>query len=226
MDRITEVTRECFDALIQLRRLEPTSLPPPEALFERLRSSVDALYTRAARDGFGREEANDVAYAVVALADEVALGRSESYREFWAGRSLQLHYFHENVAGEEFFTRLEALRRDPRRREILQAYYVALLLGFQGRYQVRGGEVELLRLVEEVQRELERGRTFDAETLSPHGERPEDSGPASRGPGPWLRIGAGVLVAVVLAYAAMYAGISASAGRVVERVAAARLNAP
>src|SRR5512137_653454 len=140
MDRITDVTRDCLDGLIQLRRLEPGALPSPAALHERLRGSVDALLARAAQAGFAREDVNDIAYAVVALADEIALSRSDEFREFWAGQSLQLHYFQENVAGEAFFTRLEGLRRDPRRREVLKAYFVALLLGFQGRYKVRGGE--------------------------------------------------------------------------------------
>lgn len=224
MDRITEVTRDCFDALIQLRRLDEGSLPPPAALHQRLRGFVDALFQKAAQAGFGREEAGDIAYAVVALADEIALSRSEALRSFWADQSLQLHYFKENVAGEAFFTRLEGLRRDPRRREVLQAYAVALHLGFQGRYQVRGGELELLTIAEEVQRDLERGRRFDPDVLSPQGERPAEAA-AGRDRGrllPWIALA--VLGTAVLVWVGLRLSLGISTGAVSSRVEAVKLN--
>jgi type VI secretion system protein ImpK len=224
MDRITDVTRDCFDGLIQLRRLDPASLPPPAGLHERLRGSVDALFTRGAQAGFAREDLNDVAYAVVALADEIALSRSEEYRDFWAGQSLQLHFFQENVAGEEFFTRLETLRRDPRRREITQAYFLALLLGFQGRFKVRGGDVELLRLTEDLQRDLLGGRKYDAETLSPQGERSEEARAAARGGGLLLWGALAAAIVLVLSYTVINLWGRSSARDVVARVAAAKLN--
>jgi type VI secretion system protein ImpK len=223
MDRITEVTRDCFDALIQLRRLDEASLPAPAALHARLRGFVDALFQKAAQAGYPREDANDIAYAVVALADEIAVSKSERLREHWASQSLQMHYFHENVAGEAFFTRLQAIRRDPRRREVLQVYCLALLFGFEGRYRVRGGELELLTLAEETQRDLARGRKFDAEVLSPQGERPDDAARAG-GRSPWaLWIAAGALALVVLLYAGLRVSLGVSAGDVARRIQAANV---
>jgi len=224
MDRITEVTRDCFDAIIQLRRLDEPSLPAPGALHQRLRGFVDAMFQRAAQAGFSREDANDIAYAVVALADEIVLSRSEALRDHWAGESLQLHYFHENVAGEAFFTRLQGLRRDPRRREVLQVYHQALLLGFQGRYQVRGGELELLTLVEDVQRELGGRRRFDAEVLSPAGERPEDARGAGRRSGIVLWLALGALGLAVASYLGLRFSLGVSAGGVVQRIEAANVH--
>ena len=147
VDCISELTRDCFNALIQLRRADADALPPAGALHERLRGVIDAMLRSAADAGVSSEDARDAAYAVVALADEIAAARSEELRQFWSGHQLQLHYFQENVAGEGFFTRLEAQRRDPRKRDILRVYYVALLLGFQGRYRVRGGDLELMTLI-------------------------------------------------------------------------------
>lgn len=223
MDRITEVTRDCFDALVHLRRLDEASLPPPAALHDRLRSFVDAMFQRAAQAGFSREDANDIAYAVVALADEIVLSRSEALRSFWAGQSLQLHYFHENVAGEAFFTRLEGVRRDPRRREILRVYYLALVLGFQGRHRVRGGDLELLRLAEDLHEEVLRGRRFDDEALSPHGERPVEKDAAASRPGLPLWIAAGAIAVALLGYAGLQLGMSLSSRDVVQRIGAAPL---
>ncbi len=223
MDRITEVTRESFDAIIELRRADGSVLPPPEKLHDDLRRFIDRLFTRAAQAGFSREDVDDIAYAVVALADEVVAARSEAFTQHWAGHSLQLQYFRSvgAIAGEEFFTRLENVRKDPgRRREVLQAYAFALLLGFHGRYRVRGGEAELLRIQEDVERELARARRHDGELLSPHGERPEDGRSVAGRSGPAMWIAIGALVAALLLYAGLRLSLGFSTDGVLERISA------
>ncbi len=223
MDRVDEVTRECFNAIVQLRALDDASFPPADAVHRRMRGFVDAMMQRARQAGLPREDVDDVAYAIVALVDEIAASRSEELRQTWATQPLQLLYFQENVAGEGFFTRLEAIRRDPRRRSVLRVYQVALLLGFQGRYRVRGGELELLSMTEEIERELARGREVDVETLSPSGERPEDGvqrGATSRRVA-WIGIAA--LAASVLVALVLRIWVGASTSSVVERISAANL---
>jgi type VI secretion system protein ImpK len=222
VDPITDVTRDCFDAIIQLRRTSPAALPAAPALQQRFRKLVDALLVRAGQHGFARADADDIAYAVVALADEVVLSCSDELRATWASQSLQLHYFHENVAGEAFFTRLDQLRKDPRRAEVLRAYHVALGLGFQGKYRVRGGDLELMNLTEDVAHLLERGRRFDPEVLAPHGERPDDPGARGHWGGRLLLgVAAGLLLAAVLLYAGLRVSIGATAEGAARRIQAA-----
>ena len=67
MDRVTEATKECFDAAIQLRGSEAAAVPPPETLYHRLRGVVDEMLRRAAVLGFSHQDAQDMAYALVAL---------------------------------------------------------------------------------------------------------------------------------------------------------------
>ena len=179
---------------------------------------MDALFQRAAQAGLSREDANDIAYAIVSLADDIVLSRSDAARDAWASQSLQLHYFHENVAGEAFFTRLQNLRGDPRRREVLQVYYLALLFGFEGRYRVRGGELELMKLTEQLQGELQRSRRFDAEVLSPQGERPTGTQRSARSAGLEVWIAVGALVLAVLTYAGLHVSLGVSSGSVVSRI--------
>ena len=174
MDRVNEATKDCFDVIIQLRQKEASQVPPPEKLSHSLRGVVDEVLRRAATLGFSHQEAQDMAYALVALLDEMVLGKSDQYREFWMSHPLQLHYFKENVAGDGFFQRLNALRKDPHGAEVLRVYYLCLLFGFQGHYRIRGGELELLTLIDTVQKELERASPFDFSTLAPHGERPSE----------------------------------------------------
>jgi type VI secretion system protein ImpK len=174
MDRVNEATRDCFDVIIQLRQKDASQVPPPEKLSHSLRGVVDEVLRRAAALGFSHQDAQDMAYALVALLDELVLGKSDQYRQFWMTHPLQLHYFKENVAGDGFFVRLNALRKDPHGAEVLRVYYLCLLFGFQGHYRIRGGELELLTLIDTVQKELERASPFDFSVLAPHGERPSE----------------------------------------------------
>lgn len=221
MDRVNEITKECFNALFQLRHLDESSLPPAEVLHQRLRGFVDGLFQRAAQEGFSREDVNDIAYAIVALFDEVALSKSESFRQYWLPNLLQLHYFHENVAGVAFFTRLESIRKDPRRADVLRVYWLALAFGFRGKHAVRGGELELYNLTETIHREMSRGRRFESEMLSPRGERPPDALALSGRSGRMLWISAAAAAAVLTLYAGLRIGVATSASSIVQRIAAA-----
>lgn len=54
---------------------------------------------------------------------------------------LQLSQFGDHLAGENFFTRLEDLRaQGAPRLPSLEVYYLCLLLGFEGKYRIEGGE--------------------------------------------------------------------------------------
>jgi type VI secretion system protein ImpK len=223
MDRINGVTGECFNAIAQLRQLDESALPAPEALHRRMRGFVDAMMQRAAQAGFSREDVNDIAYAVVALVDEVALSKSEGVRQFWVGQQLQLLYFQENVAGEGFFTRLEAIKRDPRRHEVLRVYALVLLFGFQGRYRVRGGELELMNLADEIQRTIGRARAHDSETLSPQGEPPEVRRAGKGGRGVVLYAAGAAAAAAVALVLVLRIWLGSSVSSVVERISAANL---
>ncbi len=221
MDRVTEITRECFDALIQVRRADAASLSPP-ALHQRLKRFISDMLRLAEARGFGREEAREIAYPVVALADELVQSRSEELRAFWATHALQLEFFGEFVAGEEFFTRLERLRADPRRRELLRAYHLALLLGFQGRFRVRGGELELLSIVEELQQDMLRDARFDADELSPRGERPQESLAQRARSSALLWVALGLLGLSGALYVGMKISLGLKTSEVVARIGAER----
>lgn len=216
MDRVTEATKDCFDAAIQLRGSEASAVPPPETLHHRLRGVVDETLRRAAVLGFSHQDAQDMAYALVALIDEVVLGRPEEYRQLWM--PLQLHYFNENVAGDGFFARLNTVRKDPHRHEVLQVYYLCMLFGFQGRYRIRGGELELMTLIDTVQKDLERARPFDFDVLSPHGDRPTESLLSKRKKASMVGISAGALAVAVLFYGVLQFFLNDKLGELRSRI--------
>lgn len=222
MNRISDLTGECFNGIAQLRAADAVLLPPPEAISSRLRALIDEVLHRGAEAGLSREDTQDVAYALVALADETLLSKpDERIRSYWSLQPLQLHYFRENVAGEAFFRRLEALRKDPRRKEVLLVYYLALLFGFQGKYRVQGAELELMNLTEAVHGELLRGRGREVEALSPSGERPVERVQGGREPrSVAVYVGAAALALTVVVYVALRWSLGASAAEVIDSLTA------
>lgn len=91
-------------------------------------------------------------YAMVALADDLALHSDWDHADDWSRDLLELRYFNTSFAGTEFFDRLYTLRQrlagtqDPRLRDqvlgVIEIYHACIRLGFQGRYR-RGQSQEL-----------------------------------------------------------------------------------
>lgn len=219
MDRVNEATKDCFDVIIQLRQAKAADVPAPELLSHRLRGVVDEVLRRATTLGFSHQDAQDMAYALVALLDELVLGKPEQqYRQFWMSNPLQLHYFNENVAGDGFFTRLNAIRKDPHRVEVLRVYYLCMVFGFQGHFRIRGGELELHTLIDAVQKELERASPFDYDLLSPHGERPSERLDYAKRRASLLTMSLGAVALAVLVYGGLLLSLDRSASSMIHDI--------
>lgn len=201
MDNVNDIVATSLSAIFQLRRLGSGSAGRPELLHRRMKGFIDDLMKQAAAAGFDQADTQDMAYAVVALADEVALGLSDAVREYWMANLLQFQYFKENQAGEGFFDRLKQVRGDPNRHSVLLVFYLVLSLGFQGKHGVRGGELELMALQEDLAKELGRSlpRDFEEDVLSEHADRPPEASVAGTQSKWLLALGAGGLgIAIVL----------------------------
>ena len=145
----------------------------PARLHERFCRELEQLQQRAQELGVSPDDADDARYALAALIDEAAVQEDGPLRDYWSARLLQMRLFSENVAGENFFERLAALRGDRKRVLVLRVYYLCLLFGFRGKYRLRGSELELLEIEEGVRGELQRAGAIPSElVLSPSGRRP------------------------------------------------------
>jgi type VI secretion system protein ImpK len=189
MDNVNQITAECFNALRQLRELDGP-IRSPETIHERLSGFIEAMREKARDAGMPQRDADDIAYAIVALADEIALGKAEPLRGYWMNHLLQLQFFNEALAGEGFFTRLQQIRRDGRRPDVLRVYYQCLLFGLQGKYSIRGGELELMKMIDALRPEVERNIDVP-EQLSPAGEPPDEPQvrPGQRNLFLWIALG-------------------------------------
>jgi type VI secretion system protein ImpK len=187
-----------------------------------MKGLMEDLLKRAVDAGYSQADAQDLTYAVVALADELALNQADSVREYWMGHPLQFQFFQENQAGDGFFTRLEAIRKDASRSDVLRVYYLCLLFGFQGRYRVRGGELELLGLTESLGKELMRTRGQNAEVLSPHGERPADAFAKANQSMSLLYWAGGAVAVALLLFGGLKLGLNVSTSSTIEALSAPR----
>jgi type VI secretion system protein ImpK len=169
---------------------------------EKLRLRLVDMFQEAEREGerldISRENLREARYAVAAYLDEMIMNSSWSEKEQWASRPLQYEFFNTQVAGVEFFHRIEALRRAlPLNTDLLEIYYLCLTLGFEGKYTIVGREKRKL-LIDEIAREIQAKRG-ERSVLSPHGHRPEENiNVLKRDLLPW--IAAGVSLAVVLLF--------------------------
>ena len=118
-----------------------------DAFRARMKSALRDVRREATAIGHSPEDINDTEFAVVAFLDEVILTSDDPARHAWAKKTLNVEMFGEAVAGEVFFDRLESFRKrtdSPGLADLLEAYLLCLLLGFEGRYAGMKGEIHAI----------------------------------------------------------------------------------
>ncbi|MEM7436889.1 MAG: DotU family type IV/VI secretion system protein [Myxococcota bacterium] len=203
MDRVNEVTRDVLSTVGQLRSIEEASLGEPAALHTQLRSLITNAMRTASTLGFAQHDVQDIGYALTALVDEVIMLKGGTLRDFWAAHMLQLELFNEATAGQGLFDRVNVLLSDPSRVEVLQVYYLTLLFGFQGKYRVRGGEIELGDVTDRVRDAIRRSGAHKETELSPHGQRPDSRAEGVRSNRSLIWAALGVLGVALTVYIGM-----------------------
>lgn len=168
-----------------------------------LRDKVDGLITDLEQQGatlrYSPEQVQAVKFALAAFVDETVLNPASPIRDEWEKLALQLKYFGDQHAGIKFFERLEELLRQPEQNaEAIEVYYLCMVFGFKGRYNIFY-EDQLQDVIADTERRLREVGRLQADNLSPHWRR-DDQPPLARDPGlpRWVKIGAGVLLAATL----------------------------
>ena len=117
------------------------------------------------------EVVNAVKYALVALMDETVLSIPGEARDFWIVNPLQLEIYGDNIAGQEFFNKLDLLIKDPaKNRDALEVYYLCLTLGFEGKYKI-GNAGERENIITNLASTLSKFNKSSIDSLSPHALR-------------------------------------------------------
>ncbi|AKF08820.1 DotU family type IV/VI secretion system protein [Sandaracinus amylolyticus] len=202
MNEILPILEETLRLVRYVRQCPPGSALDAAQLRSLFRGALGRMRKLGEQQSIDSRDLDEIGFALVALIDEVVLARGGSLAYEWMREQLQLSLFGENTAGETFFVKLDALRRDSTRARVLAVYYLALTLGFRGRYAVHG-ELALQELTDSVRLDLERFGVIRESALSPSGTRPRDA-IAQRTEG-WIVLGIGV--AALLLACVFYTGV-------------------
>ncbi|HLI75413.1 MAG TPA: DotU family type IV/VI secretion system protein [Acidobacteriaceae bacterium] len=130
----------------------------PESFRARTKQALREITATASRRGYSPEDIQEANFAVVAFLDEAILTAPDSSSADWAGKSLGEELFQQRSAGELFFRHMETLRsqRDSHAlAEVLEVYYLCLLLGYEGKF-AGGPKGELLLLISNLRELIER----------------------------------------------------------------------
>jgi type VI secretion system protein ImpK len=196
-----------FSSLLELAPELERAMPPSNAEALRLRLQDNLIDARDSAVGMGvpMTRANQAAWFVAALVDDIALNTPWGGHSGWPRQPLVVGLSGEVDAGTKFFDRLEELLRYPNRDpEMLELGFHCLNLGFRGKYRVEGrsGEAALLAMRSAIARVI-RNPEAEAAPLSPHWQgviAPGRKAPLRRPP---LDIG----LAAVAVITAIYVGL-------------------
>lgn len=142
-------------------------------LMENFREKILELFDQFECAAFEKQiptaTAQQAKYALAAFFDELVLSSAWPGRFQWMGTPLQLQFFGEHLAGENFFQRLQILRQNPQTNiDLLEIFFLCLQFGFEGMYRLRGLE-HLLTLQVDLHSQIEMVRGVVEPILSPAG---------------------------------------------------------
>lgn len=165
--------QEVFTAVVRLRYNRQAVLDA-ETFRAQMRQALRVAEQEARSRGCSAEDVKQVVFAVVAFLDESVLTSRNPVFVNWPRLPLQAELFGHQLAGEIFFQELQkALNRSDSQEtaDLLEVYYLCMLLGFKGRYAA-GGD---LRSVMAVTQEKIRRIRGPIGALSPRGAIPADA---------------------------------------------------
>ena len=141
--------RELFTPLIAYTLLFTRTPEEQQRSFGEVRAAFEKLleqhHDAVKRLEIAPQDYDAGCFAVVAWADEMVLHHAfdpnRALYDDWRRSPLQVSLFGTANAGEEFFERIARLT--PAQREVYEIYYLALCLGFRGRYYDEAREGDL-----------------------------------------------------------------------------------
>jgi type VI secretion system protein ImpK len=221
--RMLDLCADWFSMVVALR--QAGALADAAAIRTRALELKSKLEDDARRGGFSPADLEASVFALVGFLDETVLMATGPARDAWISKPLQLELYGAMLAGEQFFERLDAMRRDREARiEALEVYYACLAFGFGGKFKLSGPE-RIKALLVEVEADIAAVRGTGKKPLAPHAARHHEAGGAELVPGvPWWLAVAVFVLAVLLTWLLMklfgVLGASADAGamrRMLER---------
>ena len=165
--------QEVFTAVVRLR-YNRQAVSDAETFRAQMRQALRVAEQEARSRGCSAEDVKQVIFAVVAFLDESVLTSRNPVFVNWPRLPLQAELFGHQLAGEIFFQELQkTLNRSDSQEtaDLLEVYYLCMLLGFKGRYAAGGDLRSVMAATQEKIRRI-RGPLG---ALSPRGAIPADA---------------------------------------------------
>lgn len=202
-DSLVRFAGPIFDLIL---RLKAGIVQPSNELRPKCSKLLDEFEKRAERYRFNHKVVRVSKFALASFIDETILTNDFPLKEEWEKYPLQLEYFGEQLAGNKFFNKLEAMLKQMKvTKNAVEVYYVCMLLGFKGRYAVYEQE-KLLQVMEKTAKALVKVGKIVPTELSPNwlaNDQPEP--PKKRGMPAWAKISAfGGIGLAILTYLIMF----------------------
>jgi type VI secretion system protein ImpK len=220
-DNLALYFQELFTAIVRLRA-NRQEVNDAEVFRGQVKQAIRTAAQNAKAKAYTDEDINLGIFALAAFLDESILNLRKPVFHEWVRKPLQEELFGRHMAGELFFENLQKLlgRRDSEElADLLEVYYLCVLLGYLGKYSIASkGDLRALMGQTEDKIKRIRGNRTD---LSPSWMLPEEK--ALVRVDPWLKrlaIIAAVCVVVALGLFVMYKINLGSAVSVVQNLAA------
>ncbi|MBX7222629.1 MAG: type IVB secretion system protein IcmH/DotU [Blastocatellia bacterium] len=143
-------------------------IQPSMDLQKTIDDHLNRLERRARALKYPEKQIELAKFALAAYIDEMVLMARFPFRDEWEKYPVQLKHFGEHLAGVTFYERLKEILRDAERQgDVLELYYMCLLLGFKGQFRDYFEE-ELASLTQEVESTLRSINRLRNVQLSPH----------------------------------------------------------
>lgn len=177
-----------FDLIL---RLKAGIVTPSNDLRPKIASMLEDFEKRAERYRFNNKIVQVSKFGLAAFVDETVLTNNFPLRNEWEKNPLQLELFGEQLAGNKFFEKLDAmLKQIDVTADAVEIYYFCMLLGFKGRYAVYEQE-KLLETMQTTANALVKAGRIKPVELAPHWlSTDQPTPPKKRGMPIWAKIGA------------------------------------
>ena len=149
-------------------RIRAGQIVPSTEMRQLVDGRLKDLDARGTQLGYKETQLQNVKFALAAFVDETVLAGGFAVRNEWERYPLQLQYFQEQFAGVKFFDRLEALLKNAEAEaDVIEVYYLCLLLGLKGKYHIYL-EDQLPGVLQNIADHLQRVGRLKNSILSPH----------------------------------------------------------
>jgi type VI secretion system protein ImpK len=177
--------QEVITAIVRVR-FGRQPVQDAEPFRNHMRESLRTAAQDAMGRGYSQEDTQLALYAIVAFLDESVLNCQLPALAGWTSLPMQEELFGEHVAGDSFFEKLQRVmgRTDfLQAADLLEVFYLCLLLGYKGRYGISGGG-DLRGIMGTVREKIQRIRAGAG--ASPRGALPAEAVLAAQAD-PWVK---------------------------------------